>query len=616
MSGLARRIFLKKIGLVSFATAFIPGLVFRCAKTKQLPNILWITSEDNGPFLGCYGDHFATTTNLDRFAHQGILYKNAFATVPVCAPARNTIITGVYPPSMGTQHMRSRYPIPDFIKPYPLYLRAAGYYCTNNSKTDYNLAGDDKACWDECSDTAHYNHRAPGQPFFAIFNFTVSHESSIHISIPTEELRHDPARVTLPPYHPDTPEIRHDWAQYYDKVEDLDIQVGKVLQELEDEGLAADTIVFYYSDHGGVLARSKRFLYDSGLHVPMIIRFPPKYQHLAPARPGTATDRIVTFVDLPATLLSLVGVPIPGYMQGSAFLGNQVAKPRRYAQSLRGRMDERYDFSRTLRDKQFRYTRNFNPHRIYGQYLEYLWRAPATRSWEQEYRAGRCNKIQSKFWQPKPFEELYDSSNDPWEVTNLATAAGFKKVLERMRKHLRQWQLEIRDSGFLPEGRLLEISKTGTIYDYVHSDKYSLERIIDTAYMATDNNATHLPTLIERSDDLDATVRFWAATGCLVLGNRAGAAMPALQKLLNDADGDVVAVAAEALTQLGLESEGINALVKLLDHENSKVILRALNALTALGPKAGPAVPAIQHLLQHPDNYVQRAANYLVGDIK
>ncbi|MBN1481042.1 sulfatase [candidate division KSB1 bacterium] len=588
------------------------GLSIGCSYRKNRPNILWITSEDNSPFFGCYGDAFATTPNFDKLAKESVLYENAFATTPVCAPSRNTLITGLYANSLGNEHMRSRYPIPDFIQKYPVYLHQAGYYCTNNAKTDYNYLGEDKDGWDESSRHAYYINRAEGQPFFAILNLGVSHESSVHESIPSSELRHRPREVPIPPYHPDTPDVRHDWAQYYDKIEDLDRQVGAILQELADNGLAENTIVFYYSDHGGVLARSKRFLYDSGLHVPLMIRFPQKYQHLAPGKPGSRTDQIVTFVDFPKTVLSLAGVQPPAHMQGHAFLGHFKEKPRQFAQSYRGRMDERYDLSRTIRDKQFRYTRNYNPHRPYGQYLQYLWRAPLSRSWEVEYHAGRCNEIQRRFWEAKPAEELYDSKNDPWEVNNLIYDPAYKEIADLLRAELRQWMLAVRDSGFLPEGKLVDISKISTVYDYVHSDLYDLERILETAEMATDYDEFHLAELRKRLKDPDATVRFWAATGCLILAEKAETAAKDLITLLHDADGDVVAVAAEALVAIGQVDDGVNALIKLLHHSNSKVVLRALNALTEIGAKAAPARSALQALIEHQDDYVKRATAHLL----
>jgi N-sulfoglucosamine sulfohydrolase len=279
-------------------------------KTPELPNILWLVSEDNSPFAGCYGDSLATTPNMDRLASQGFLYTHAYANAPVCAPARNTIITGIYACSGGNQHMRSQYRKSDTVRFFPKFLRDAGYYCTNNAKRDYNILDEQtKGIWDESSDTATYLHRKAGQPFFAVFNCGISHESSIHKSIPTDQLRHDPAKMKLPPYHPDTPEMRHDWAQYYDKIQDMDVWIGQKLKELEEAGLADNTIVFYYGDHGGVLGRSKRFVYESGTHVPFIVRIPEKFRHLFPAeKTGSKVDRLVSFVDLAPTLLSIAGV--------------------------------------------------------------------------------------------------------------------------------------------------------------------------------------------------------------------------------------------------------------------------------------------------------------------
>jgi arylsulfatase A-like enzyme len=611
----SRRSFIKQLS-IGVSTLSLPTILAKSLPQAEQPkpNILWITSEDNGPFLGCYGDKFAITPNLDKLAAQGILYENAFATAPVCAPARCSIITGVYPPALGTQHMRSYYAVPDKIKYYPEYLRSAGYYCTNNKKTDYNTDRDYQHVWEGCSEKAHYKNRQSDQPFFAIFNITSTHESSIH---KTEKyIRHDPEKITLPPYHPDTPEIRHDWAQYYDKIEDMDKQVGGLLTELEEYNLSQNTIVFYYSDHGGVLARSKRFCYDSGLRVPFIVRFPKKYQHLAPATPGSRLDRIITFTDLAPTLLSLAGIMIPKYMQGKAFLGKHTIQPRKYAFSFRGRMDERYDMSRTIRDKRFRYIRNYNPHLIYGQYLEYLWRAPATQSWERMYNEGGCNEIQSAFWQPKPVEELYDCLNDSWEVNNLAGNPQYRTLLEKMRDALRQYMLEIYDCGFIPEGEMVEISKKQPIYEFVRSAKYDLKRIMDTADIAISHDASFLPVLIKRLYDPDTIIRFWAATGCLILGEKAKTAHEDLRKLLHDKSGDVRAVASEALCQMDLEKEALPILIDLLSHANVKVALRSANALNNIGDKAKPVLGALEQIKNKDDKYIKRAVRYLLNKLE
>lgn len=578
------------------------------------PNFLWIVSEDNGPFLGCYGDAFATTPALDKLASEGILYENAYANAPVCAPARSTIISGVYPPSMGTQNMRSVYPIPEAIRFFPQYLREAGYYCTNNSKEDYNMPKPE-GVWDESSNKAHYKNRGEGQPFFAIFNFTVSHESSIHTSIPNDSLRHDPDKVTLPPYHPETPEMRHDWAQYYDKIEDLDGLVAKVLQELEDAGLADNTIVAYYSDHGGVIARSKRFVYETGTHVPMIWRFPKKYAHLAPGNPGDRTNRLVSFVDLAPTMLSLAGIPVPEYMQGKAFLGKQQSEPREYVHLFRGRMDERIDNVRAVRDKQYRYIKNYMPHRIYGQYIEYLWRAPSCRSWEEAFLAGKCNSIQSAFWRKKPAEELYDVMADPWEVKNLATNPAYADVLKRMRSEMDRWMREIQDTGLMPEGEMSTKNAETPSYNYVHSDDYQFDKIKKAADLASIGDVSKIDDIIGLLQDPNPTVRYWGAIGCLILKDAAIPAQEDLLLLLKDSSPDVRIAAAEALCHLGSQEEAVPVLLDAVDSDNLMVRVHALNSLYILGGDiARAAIPKAQAIAdsQEGRSYDLRAAQRLL----
>lgn len=591
---------------------------FFYAQDKNLPppNILWITSEDNSPLLGCYGDAYATTPNLDQLAAEGVLYQNAFATAPVCAPSRNTLITGVYPPSMGTQHMRSRNAIPDFIRYFPYYLQQRGYYCTNPGKTDYNLAVDQKDGWSDRTREAHYRNRAPGQPFFHVVNFTVSHESSLHK--PLDSLVHDPEKAPIPPYHPRTPEFKHDWAQYYDKVMHMDAMVGEVLKQLEEDGLAENTIVFYYSDHGGVLGRSKRFMYESGLHIPLIIRFPEQYRHLAPAEAGGKTDRIVTFLDFPPTVLSLAGVPIPAHMQGVPFLGAQQQPEREYAHCFRGRMDERFDFSRAVRDKQFLYVRNYMPHRIYAQYIEYLWRAPSMKSWESAYRNGECNAVQSAFWQPKPPEELYDCKADPHNINNLANDPAYKAQLEKMRKANCDYVRKVYDSGFFPEAEMKARAEGKTIYEMVRANELPLERIMATAEMATMGNPENLEQLQQRLKDQEPVVRYWAATGCIILGEKARAARPQLEALTQDPNPSVRIAAAEALYQLGETDQALTILREAVQHHQVMVRVHAINVLELMGTKARPVLPVVKKQIeQMEDNdYDERAALRLVAQLE
>lgn len=547
----------------------------------QLPNILWLVSEDNSPFLGCYGDKFANTPNLDRLAAQGFRYSHAYANSPVCAPARNTIITGVYANSNGHEHMRSFNPKSDLIKTYPEFLRKVGYYCTNNAKTDYNtnsIVPND--IWDECSDKADYKNRKPGQPFFAIFNSFITHEGSIHKSIPSAELRHKPEKVSLPPYHPQTTELKHDWAQYYDKVEEMDTWIGKKLKELGDAGLAENTIVIYCSDNGGVLARSKYFLYETGTRVPFIIRIPDKYKHLFPAEEtGATVDRLISFVDIGPTLLSIAGIPIPDYMQGHAFLGKQTTKDPEYAFMFRARIDERYDLSRAVRDKKFRYIRNYMPHRAYGQHMEDFMVASSARSWQKAYLSGECNEIQSVFWRTKPGEELYDTENDPWEVNNLAVSPAYKDVLERMRKANSAWVRQIHDTGFIPEADLVDRLNGAPAYDYMRSGKVDLEKIIQAAEIAAQGDAGNLKTLQTYLKSGESAVRYWGATGMLILGERASPALSDLVAVLDDESASVVTVAAEALYKLGKKEEAKNALLAVLKCSNKFAHCHALNSI-------------------------------------
>lgn len=581
-----------------FLGALIIGWSLCTYAQPERPNILWIVSEDNSPFLGCYGDTFATTPRLDKLASEGVRYKRVFSTAPVCAPSRSTLITGVFPVSMGTEHMRSQYPIPDMIRLFPEYLREAGYYTTNNAKTDYNLSpleGRMDAAWNESSNKATYKNRKPGQPFFAVFNTAISHESSIHKRLDT--LMHDPEKAPIPPYHPHTPEMKRDWAQYYDRITQMDTWVGGILDELEREGLAENTIVFYYSDHGGVLGRSKRFLYESGLRVPLIIRVPKKYAHLAPGSPGTWQERIVSFVDFAPTLLNLAGVQIPEYMQGHPFLGKQSDEQPEYAFSFRGRMDERFDLSRSVRDAKYRYTCNFMPHKIYGQYIEYLWRAPSMPSWEKAYREGTLDAAQAAFWEPKPFEELYDTDADPDNVRNLAADPNYQQVLERMRGALTNWMIASKDVGFIPEPMMADISDTVPLYDFARSNRYPLDRVWETATMAASKDTRSLASLTERLQHSNPVVRYWAATGCRILEGAAALARSRLLHVLADPEVSVRIAAAEALYYLDERDRAIDVLTQAVSDDNRMARVQALNVLQTLGSDALPALETAHRLI-------------------
>jgi len=564
------------------------------------PNILWLTSEDHSPTMGCYGDKVARTPNVDALAAKGMLFKKAWSVGPVCAAARTSIISGMYPSSLGGLHMRSMVSMPAGTKMYPQFLREVGYYCSNNSKTDYNLREPGKV-WDESSGNAHWKKRAEGQPFFAIFNSTKSHESQIrtrpHVQITK------PADVRVPAYHPDTSEVREDWAQYYDKVSEADADAGKRLKELEAAGLAEDTIVFYYADHGSGMPRSKRWPSNSGLHVPMVVYFPPKWQHLAPKEysAGGKSDRLVSFVDLAPTLLSIVGVKPPEWMQGHAFAGPHQSEPQPFIYGERGRMDERMDLVRSVTDGRYVYLRNYYPHVSQAQRVAYQFETPTTRVWNKLFTEGKTTPAQSLFWrEPKDPEELYDLTSDPDEVKNLAQSPEHRPMLEKLRAAQKAQLAEVRDVSFLPERELHTRAEGSTPYDIARdAAKYPFERIVSAADLASTLDSTAVPALTTLMSDNDSAVRFWGTLGLLMRGEDAAKqSATALDKALSDDSANVRIAAAQLLGthgDPGALSKALDTLGKLAAPETNGVLtsMSALAAIEALGPKAAPLHEAI-----------------------
>lgn len=618
---------MKTAWLVLVTAALV--LAVCCNRPPERPNILWITSEDNGPHLRAYGDSYSNTPNLDRVAAKGMIYTNAWSNAPVCAPARTTIIAGVYPTSVGAQHMRSMTRLPAHMKMYPQYLREVGYYCANNVKEDYSLEKPGQV-WDELSNEAHWRKRRPGQPFFAIFNFTTTHESQIRKRPHTPV--HDPTKVRVPAYHPDTPEVRQDWAQYYDKLTEMDAQAGEVLEQLEDDGLAEDTIIFYYGDHGPGMPRSKRWPYDSGLHVPLIVYIPPKLNHLAPEswQPGGKSDRLVGFIDLAPTVLSLANVQPPEHMQGRAFLGPYAQPEPEFSYGFRGRMDERYDMVRTVRDKRYVYLRQYMPHRIYGQHVSYMFETPTTQVWKRLYDEGKLTPPKTYFWETKPPEELYDLQNDPDEVDNLASAPEHHATLERFRKAEREWVTSIRDTGFLPENEIHSRSQGSTPWDMAHNDQtYPMRRIMDAADLASMLEPAATPQLGDLLRDPDSAVRYWAALGILIRGeNAVSRQRQPLLKALEDPAPAVRVAAGEALGRFSTVADAhkaLDVLVALADAQKNGAIvaLMAANAIDYIDERARPAKARIEKIAREDPNahprfkgYVNRVIEKILADLE
>ena len=549
------------------------------------PNILWLSAEDHGPHLGCYGDTYADTPNLDAFAKSSLLYKNAISTAPVCAPARTTIICGMYAPSLGAHHMRSEAAKPEWLKFYPQYLREAGYYCTNNSKTDYNIQHNIRDIWDESSRKAHYDKRKKGQPFFAIFNQTCTHESQIRSR--NSKTKHDPSKAPVPPYHPDVPAVRDNWAQYYDRLSQMDEWFGAHLRALREKGLADNTIVIFWADHGSGMPRGKRYAGWSGLHVPMIMHIPEKWKHLQPPEynSGHTSDRLVGFVDLGATMLSLAGIQPPSFLQGKPFAGKHVTAKPTHSFGFRGRMDERPDCSRTVTDGRFVYIRNFMPHLPHGQVLHYQMETQSTRIWRRLHKQGKLNKVQSAFWERKAPEELYDISKDPHETRNLAKDVTFANTLKTMRNALYQNLEKTFDVALLPEGLLHDLSAQHNLTPAdLARDKslYSIDKIRAASDILLDANGGEQRIATMLRAELPAQ-RYWAALACLYLGKEVTHNHEeALSSLLKDPSRSVQIAAAEVLATFPINKLGANAALEVLLANADPTISSAYHAVAAL----------------------------------
>jgi len=567
---------------------------------SERPNILWITCEDMSSNLGCYGDKYAVTPNLDRLSARGVRYTHVFSHAGVCAPSRSGLITGMYPTSLGSHHMRCSTTLPEFVKCIPEYLRDAGYFCTNQSKTDYNFPVPPNA-WDvPGGGKAHWRNRRPGQPFFSVFNLTITHESRIRAKY--DKLEHDPAKAVLPPYLPDTPLIRRDWARYHDLITQMDGQAGKLLAHLEEDGLADDTIVFFFSDHGVGLPRAKQWIYDAGMQTPLIVFFPEKYRHLASAGPGSVVDRLVSFVDIGPSVLSLVGLDIPEHVQGVPFLGPRAGEPREYVYGVRDRMDERYDMNRTVRDRRYKYHRNYFPTRPFAPWLDYMEKLATMQEWRRLKAEDKLSGVTAFFMQDtKPVEELYDIKADPYEQVNLADSPEHEQALKRLRTVHFDWVRQTLDLGLVPEQEMRDRASGSSEYEMARrgAEAFPIDRVFNAAVLSG-QGPDAVNEMLGLLDDEDSAVRFWAVIGLTNAGTREELAVGALQKALSDPSVEVRIVAAEALCRIDRADAALPVLLDAFTHESEWVRLQAANSLDRIGEKARPAIDAIRKAAEDP----------------
>ena len=597
------------------------------AAESEQPNLLWLSCEDISPHLGCYGYQTATTPHLDALAAESVLYTRAYTTAGVCAPCRSAIITGMYQTSIGTHHMRCKATLPPHVRPFPVWLRQAGYYCTNNSKEDYQFTTP-RDTWDESGSKAHWSRRKnDDQPFFSVFNYTGCHESGIASDAKYESVvegvkRHDRMGVSesLPPYYPDTDGSREDWGRYYDVITAMDHWVGDHLKALDESGLADDTIVVYWSDHGVGLPRAKRWLYESGTHVPLIIRVPEKWrQRLNVSEPaGAKSDRLVSMIDLGPTMLSLAGIAPPGHMQGRAFLGAHQTAARQYVFGARDRMDERYDIIRMVRGPRFRYVRNYEPYKTWYQYMNTPEKGQTMREIRLAESSDTASPAVAQFLQPrKPLEELYDVQADPHELNNLAADPAHADRLREMRQQHLQWVVATRDVGLIPEAELHRLrDTTGSEWGILNSGEDVDQRMTmlrDIAVLAGGTAAADLPQLVGGLKSDEATIRYWAATG---IGNRLLDQVPSsalaeadadrLLQLLQDESENVRVAAARSLMPLGHRNEALATLSAVLDHGSQWARVHAAIVLDEMQEDALPAIDAMRRNKTYREGMVAR----------
>lgn len=565
------------------------------------PNILWITCEDISPYLGSYGDPHAHTPHLDRLASEGVRYTRAFANAPVCGVARSALLTGVNSASIGTHHMRSRMHLPRNIPAMPKLLRRHGYHTTNNAKKDYNSNYEtDGTIWNQSSRQAHWRQRPAGNPFFAVFNIDITHESKLapeHINqlVANGRLKREPripnGNIQLPPFHPDLPEIRNDWARLHDLISLMDQRVGTILKQLEDDDLHEDTIVFFFSDHGGMLAGTKRFIHASGSHVPLIVRVPEKWKHFAPGSPGSTHDGLVTFTDLPITILALAGISPPPAMDGRILFGPGSRDAPPSVLITRDRMGERPDFSRAVTDGRYYLTRHFMPHRPngrctrYGHTVQQNWNA-----WENHFEAGRCDPVQARFYQPKNTIELHDLENDPWQIRNLADDPDGRAALGRLSGELDRWMLAIRDTGPIPEAMFHQLAGPGTSHETLRhyaqcGQSYPLERILAIARSSPSAPSADITGWLA---DPHPVVRHWGAYAAFLSEPPDSAHHDALMEMAaNDPMAANRIAAATALAAHGQTAAAAAAFAALMREIASPgdgyVLLYAINALQVAG---------------------------------
>jgi len=581
----------------------LPLLAGSTVFAREKPNVLWITIEDTSPqFIGCYGNKDARTPVIDELAREGVRFTNAFSTGTVCSPSRSAIITGVKTYETGTGNHRSYYPVPDFMKGFPYYLRQAGYYTTNNKKTDYNLANEKqfiREAWDESSGEAGWWDKKPGQPFFAVFNFMDSHQSRTmtesyiwYVEHVLEKLpesdRIGENDFEMPPFYRDSPEMRKQFARVYNSIRLTDHEIGDLLERLEKDHLKDSTIIFFYADHGEGIPRGKTNGINLGYRVPFIIWFPEKYKDLSPwGTGGVITDELIDFTDLAPTLISLAGGKVPDYMNGKILFGEHRSKPADHLNLSADRSDNGIDLVRSVTNGRYIYSRNFMPFMPEARYIRYMEIGEIKQQMRKDLAEDHLDRLQRSIFEARPPEFLFDIEQDSWETNNLAGNPQYHALLEKMRGELKKEVLQSRDILFLPEYELGLLPDSTTPYKFRLTDKnYPVKEIYAAASLSGFRGKDITAQQVRLLNDPNKIVRYWGIMGlCSQATDDLKPYFQEIKKAMNDDYSPVVITASAVAYRISGDKQAEMTLKEYSASPNMDLSLMALNDLLYLDNK-------------------------------
>jgi arylsulfatase A-like enzyme len=631
---LKRRDFIKSVGggIASLPLILVVGRGRISASPEKIsqPNILWIIAEDTSPHFSCYGEETIETPHIDRLAYEGVRFENAFVTCPVCSPSRSALVTGMYQNSIGAHNHRSQrdygkgrgeeiywesYHLPKPVKLIPQYLQEAGYFTVNGGEKKSNIPGEIKLgktdynfIWDQDAyDSDDWRDRAAGQPFFAQYQLRGGKNREAKVPNPA-----DPTEVTLPPYYPDNPVIRQDWADYLNSIMKIDLEVGEVLQRLDEEGLSENTVVFFLTDHGISHIRGKQFLYDEGIRIPLIVRWPEALNR------NSVRTELVEHIDISATTLEIAGIPIPEYMHGRSLFDKKI-KSREFIVATRDRCDETVDTIRCVRTKKYKYIRNFFPEYSHAQPNQYKDGKMIMKTMRELFKNGKLTALQASMFQPdRPVEELYDLDADPYEINNLVGNPANQKDLIEMRRTLLDWMQNVGDLGLIPESELERLGKKyGSKYAILQQkENAGLIEQIRRIMLLGERGRASVPDLLDGLHDPVPSVCYWAARKLGNLGIYAESALPELQKLMEDENGSVRTAAARAVALLGEPEQALPVLVDNLSHKNHAVRHYSALALEDMGEDARSALERMKEAQQDSYEFTRRVANRFVQSME